>query len=143
MPIACIGRCFGELLQALKDAELENTIVVFTSDHGDMLGSSQSAADAQQQDTYEASARDHCSYGIRWLCAQHEIGRKHVAIDRNVNTLWCSRVRHPSMPANIRKAIVQAVQWHSIRPGMRARQSWPSGTFGPQLNLSANNISDI
>lgn len=32
--------CFGDLLKTLRDAGLEdNTIVVFTSDHGDMIGS--------------------------------------------------------------------------------------------------------
>ena len=38
--ITSIDRAFGELMQALKEKGIEdNTIVVFTSDHGDALGS--------------------------------------------------------------------------------------------------------
>lgn len=34
-----VDACFGRLMEALKDMDLdENTLVVFTSDHGDMLG---------------------------------------------------------------------------------------------------------
>ena len=38
--IAAMDACLGELLRALEDAgQRDNTIFVFTSDHGDMLGS--------------------------------------------------------------------------------------------------------
>jgi arylsulfatase A-like enzyme len=38
--IAALDDCMGQLLQTLREAGVhENTIVVFTSDHGDMLGS--------------------------------------------------------------------------------------------------------
>ncbi len=46
--------CFGELLQVLKEAGLDNTLVVFTSDHGDMLGSHDQQ---RKQRPYEESAR--------------------------------------------------------------------------------------
>ena len=47
--------CFAELLQALKETGLaDNTIVVFTSDHGDMLGSHNQQ---RKQRPYEESAR--------------------------------------------------------------------------------------
>jgi len=47
--------CFGELLQTMQEAGLaENTIVVFTSDHGDMLGSHNQQ---RKQRPYEESAR--------------------------------------------------------------------------------------
>ena len=37
--IEALDACFGELLATLRDAGVEeNTIIVFTSDHGDMLG---------------------------------------------------------------------------------------------------------
>jgi len=38
--ITALDRCFGRLMAALEETgQAENTIVVFTSDHGDMLGS--------------------------------------------------------------------------------------------------------
>ncbi len=47
--------CFGELLQALKEAGVaDNTIVVFTSDHGDMLGSH---GEQRKQRPWEESVR--------------------------------------------------------------------------------------
>src|SRR6185436_16284216 len=47
--------CFAELLQALRESgQADNTIVVFTSDHGDMLGSHNQQ---RKQRPYEESAR--------------------------------------------------------------------------------------
>lgn len=52
---SALDDCFAELLKALDEAKLsENTIVVFTSDHGDMLGSHNQQ---RKQRPYEESAR--------------------------------------------------------------------------------------
>ena len=38
--VSSIDDCFGQLIQTLKDiGEYENTIIVYTSDHGDLVGS--------------------------------------------------------------------------------------------------------
>jgi len=51
--ITALDDCFGELRQTLQEAGLEdNTIFVFTSDHGDMLGSQ---GQAKKQQPYDES----------------------------------------------------------------------------------------
>jgi arylsulfatase A-like enzyme len=38
--VSSVDDCFGQLLQTLKDiGEYENTVIVYTSDHGDLVGS--------------------------------------------------------------------------------------------------------
>ena len=60
--ITALDDCFGELRQTLKETGLEdNTILVFTSDHGDMLGSQ---GQEKKQQPYDESLR--VPFLLRW-----------------------------------------------------------------------------
>jgi len=55
--IAALDQCIGDLLKAIKEAGIsENTILVFTSDHGEMMGS-QGISPKQKQVPWAESVR--------------------------------------------------------------------------------------
>jgi arylsulfatase A-like enzyme len=71
--------CFGDLLDTLQRTGLaENTIIVFTSDHGDMLGSH---AMIRKQKPYEESARVPMLFRL-----PASIGVKPRRVDGTINT---------------------------------------------------------
>jgi arylsulfatase A-like enzyme len=76
---AALDDAMGELLAALHDAGLaENTIVVFTSDHGDMLGSQ---GMIRKQKPFDESAR--VPMLIRWPAG---LGRAGRVLDAPINS---------------------------------------------------------
>jgi arylsulfatase A-like enzyme len=77
--IAALDDCIGELTQTLKDCGIEeNTIFVFTSDHGDML---YSQGMTKKQKPWEESAR--IPFLIRYPAVLGKAGR---TIDMPINT---------------------------------------------------------
>jgi arylsulfatase A-like enzyme len=71
--------CFGDLLDTLQRTSLaENTIIVFTSDHGDMLGSH---AMIRKQKPYEESARVPMLFRL-----PARVGVKPRRVDGTINT---------------------------------------------------------
>jgi arylsulfatase A-like enzyme len=76
--IEALDACFGDLLAALRAAGCEeNTIVVFTSDHGDMLGSQ---GLWMKQKPWEESLR--VPFLVRWPAA---LGRQPRQVDACLN----------------------------------------------------------
>ena len=74
-----LDACLGNLLQTLEERGLaENTIVVFTSDHGDMLGSQ---GEIKKQRPWDESIR--VPFLLRWPA---RLGRKARAVDGLLDT---------------------------------------------------------
>jgi arylsulfatase A-like enzyme len=77
--IAALDECVGEILRTLKELGLEeNTIVVFTSDHGDMLFSQ---GQRKKQKPWDESIL--VPFLVRYPA---ELGRKGRTIDMPINT---------------------------------------------------------
>ena len=77
--IAALDDCIGELLKTLKDCRIEeNTVFVFTSDHGDML---RSHGHTKKQKPWDESVR--IPFLLRYPAAHGKSGRK---IDMPINT---------------------------------------------------------
>jgi len=75
--VTYVDRKVGELLQALDDYGLkENTLVIFLSDHGDMLGERRMV---QKRTFYEYSSR------IPWIMAHHRLGARGVTVQEPVS----------------------------------------------------------
>jgi choline-sulfatase len=75
--VTYVDRKVGELLQALEDYGLkDNTIVVFLSDHGDMLGEHRMV---QKRTFYEYSAR------IPWLVHHPRLWQEGVTVEEPVS----------------------------------------------------------
>lgn len=76
--VEALDACFGQLLTALGEAgDAENTIVVFTSDHGDMLGSQ---GTWKKQKPWEESLR--VPFLVRWPAG---LGRQPRQVDACLN----------------------------------------------------------
>ena len=77
-----LDECFGDLWQTCKDAGVEeNTVIVFSADHGDLLGS-HGAYNKQQP--FEESIRE-CGEGVpvrlfHWSSENHHLGRADAAV---------------------------------------------------------------
>jgi len=77
--IAALDECIGDILQTIRETGIErNTIVVFTSDHGDML---HSHGQTKKQKPWEESAR--IPFLLRYPAMLGPKGRK---IDMPINT---------------------------------------------------------
>ena len=71
--------CVGELLSTLKETALErNTLLIFTSDHGDMLGS---RGDYEKQQPYDEA--NHIPLLMRWPAG---VGKNARTLDAVINS---------------------------------------------------------
>jgi choline-sulfatase len=75
--VTYVDRKVGELLQALDDYGLrENTLVIFLSDHGDMLGERRMV---QKRTFYEYSSR------VPWIMSHPQLGASGVTVEEPVS----------------------------------------------------------